>query len=155
MRWEEKILGQEILNGSIAFFLCDTGDESQGFLHTRQARYLPHSYIFGPLSGAFSVSSDSSSIFNRTLRLAPALESSTFTDCRLLSGYAWHSHPNLTLFQQCGLFYIMSISGTAYLKRGPERQLLHPMLYCYGCCSVRGRQHEGEWHSNGGLIRCA
>lgn len=45
---------------------------------------------------------------------------------------------------------IMCISGTSYWERGSERQLLHPLLYGQGCCSVRGRYREGEWHS--GLI---
>lgn len=36
--------------------------------------------------------------------------------------------------------------------RESKQQLLHPVLYCYGCCSVRIRYQEGEWHSNGGKI---
>lgn len=51
----------------------------------------------------------------------------------------------------------MCISGTSNWKRGSEQQLLHlhPRLYCEECCSVRGRYHEGEWNSDGGLIQCA
>ena len=32
------MLGQEILKGSVAFFLCDPGNETQYFLHTKQAQ---------------------------------------------------------------------------------------------------------------------